>query len=125
MVTMANGLHNVFKIDKKYYFLHTVLNQIKSEGWQYLELSGRYSGFKTPNQLPSHDNQFVYFCHIIEKIKLKQIEEEYYKFSDLHTPTNGNGTKTSNESAIEEKKDSLMPPTPLNTLTEQAKALSP
>ena len=61
LVTTFNGIQNIFKFEKKYYFLHTTVEQLKSEGWQFIELSGRYSGFYTPNEAPTHENQFVYF----------------------------------------------------------------
>jgi hypothetical protein len=89
MVTIANGILALLKIDKKYYFLHTTLEHLRSEGWQYLELSGRYSGFYTPHEAPTHNNQFIYFCHIIEKIKMKQVEEEYYKLNESQAPVAG------------------------------------
>lgn len=83
LVTMFNGVLVLFKVDMKYYFLHTTLERLRSEGWQYLELTGRYAGALTQNgETPSHRNQFKYFCHYIEKIKLKQVEEEYYKYED-------------------------------------------
>ncbi len=89
LVTIANGILALLKIDKKYYFLHTTLEHLRSEGWQYLELSGRYSGFYTPHETPTHNNQFIYFCHIIEKIKMKQVEEEYYKLNESQAPVTG------------------------------------
>jgi hypothetical protein len=83
LVTMFNGVLVLFKVDMKYYFLHTTLERLRSEGWQYLELTGRYAGALTQTgETPSHRNQFKYFCHYIEKIKLKQVEEEYYKYED-------------------------------------------
>ena len=83
LVTMFNGVLVLFKVDMKYYFLHTTLERLRSEGWQYLELTGRYAGALTQTgDTPSHRNQFKYFCHYIEKIKLKQVEEEYYKYED-------------------------------------------
>jgi len=90
LVTTFNGVLLLLKIDKKYYFLHTTLERLRSEGWQYLELTGRYSGALT-HSVPTHDNQYRYFCHYVEKLKLKQIEEEYYKYEDAtnvmnHTP---------------------------------------
>jgi hypothetical protein len=85
MVTMCNGLLALFKIDKKYYFLHTTLERLRTEGWQYLGLTGRYSGHLVQNQIPNHQNQFVFFTHQIEKIKMKQIEEEYYKSDEKAT----------------------------------------
>jgi hypothetical protein len=79
MVTICNGILTLFKVDKKYYFLNTTLERLRSEGWQYFGLTGRYSGHLIGNRQPTHQNQFVYFTHYIEKIKMKQVEEEYYK----------------------------------------------
>jgi hypothetical protein len=88
-------------MDKRYYYLHTCLEQLHSEGWQYIELSGKYSGFNTPNIPPTHSNQFVFFSHAVEKIRMRQVEEEYFKLIDNqpHPP------------AV--PIDSLIPPTPL------------
>lgn len=88
LVTTCNGVLTLFKVDKKYYFLHTTYEQLQSEAWQYIHLSGKYSGHYTKGLLPNHANQYVYFCHNIEKIKLKQIEEEYYKLTDSHGTAN-------------------------------------
>lgn len=82
MVTICNGILTLFRIDKKYYSLHTSLERLRSEGWQYFGLTGRYSGHLLGNEPPSHKNQFVYFTHYVEKLKLKQVEEEYYKVDD-------------------------------------------
>ena len=82
LVTTCNGIQSIFKIEKKYYFLHTVMEQLRSEGWQYLELSGRYSGYYTPGDTATHENQFVFFCAQVEKIKMKQVEEEYWKVNE-------------------------------------------
>lgn len=105
LVTTFNGIQNIFKFEKKYYFLHTTVEQLRSEGWQYIELSGRYSGFFTPDQPATHENQFVYFCAAVEKIKMHQVEEEYWKINESQTNTQ----KTS-----ENKKNQLIPPTPYN-----------
>lgn len=88
MVTVCNGILALFKIDKKYYFLNTTLERLRSEGWQYFGLTGRYSGHLIGNQTPTHQNQFVFFIHYIEKIKMKQVEEEYYKSDEktAHAP---------------------------------------
>ena len=79
MVTTCNGVLTLFKIDKKYFFLHTVTEKMRSEGWQFLALTGRYSNIDIAS---THSNQFVEFCRQVEKIKLKQIDEEYYKQED-------------------------------------------
>jgi hypothetical protein len=85
LVTTFNGILTLFKIDKKYYFLHTTLEQLKSEAWQYIHLSGKYAGHYTKGMIPTHSNQYVFFTHNLEKIKLKQVEEEYYKATDTDT----------------------------------------
>lgn len=85
LVTIFNGLLTLFKVDKKYYFLTTTLERLRCEGWQYLGLTGRYSGHLINHQTPTHDNQFIHFIHFIEKIKMKQVEEEYFKADDKST----------------------------------------
>ena len=86
LVTMCNGMLTLFKVDKKYYFLNTTMERLRSEGWQYVGLTGRYSGHGI---VPTHKNQFLTFTHHIEKIKMKQVEEEYHKMeekTDKHPP---------------------------------------
>ena len=140
LVTTSNGIFTLFKIDKKYYLLHTMLEQLRSEGWQYLQLSGRFSGFYTPREKPTHANQFLIFCHTVEKLKMKQVEEEYYKtmetssHSSISThSTTGKTEHTDVESggggagaAVQKNThipafytDSLIPPTPLNPQLQQ------
>jgi hypothetical protein len=129
LVTMSNGLISVFKIDKKYYIAHTTLEHLRSEGWQFLELSGRYSGFYTPSVVPTHTNQFIFFCSSVEKIKMKQVEEEYYKLGDSDMTQASVTTKSVLPNTIVSSATmpvrSLIPPTPLNSLIEQAAALPP
>lgn len=105
-VTICNGLMNLMKIDKKYYMLHTCYQHIVSEIWQYVQLSGKFSGQYTQGQDPTHTNQYIYICNILEKIRMKHIEEEYYKVTEQ------NATATV---------DSLIPPTPLRArITDDA-----
>lgn len=77
LVSICNALMSIFKIDKKYIYLHSDIEYLTSEGWQYAQLSGRYSGFFTPGETPTHRNQFKFFCHIIEKIMMKEVEAEF------------------------------------------------
>jgi hypothetical protein len=77
LVTMCNGMITLFKVDKKYYFLNTTMERLRSEGWQYVGLTGRYAGNGS-----THQNQFLTFTHHIEKIKMKQVEEEYHKMQE-------------------------------------------
>jgi hypothetical protein len=74
-VSICNGILTLFKIDKKYYSLHTTWHILESEGWQYIGLTGRYGRLKTT----THTEQFTAFCLTIEKIRMAQVEDEYYK----------------------------------------------
>jgi hypothetical protein len=110
LVTTSNGIMTLFKIDKKFYFLHTTYEQLMSEAWQYIHLSGKYSGYYLKGGVPTHQNQYVFFCHNLEKIKLKQVEEEYYKLIESHHTNTTNTPKkasdlqeTSESSAIDPK----------------------
>ncbi len=91
LVTIWNGILTLFRIDKKYYFLNTILESLRSEGWQYMSLTGRYSGHLIRNKKPTHQNQFIHFTHYVEKIKMKQIEEEYYRTDDKAQAPNTTG----------------------------------
>lgn len=99
-VTISNGFMSLFKLDKKYFFINTTLEMLHSEGWQYIALSGRYAG-KDAIVPATHENQFLIFSHMAEKIKMRQVEEEYWKFTD----TSGVGNATS-------QKAPLISPTP-------------
>lgn len=99
-VTISNGIMSLFKLDKKYFFINTTLEMLHSEGWQYIALSGRYAG-KDAIVPATHDNQFLVFSHMAEKIKMRQVEEEYWKFTD----TSGVGNATN-------QKAPLISPTP-------------
>jgi hypothetical protein len=81
-VTTSNGIFTLFKIDKKYYFLHTIRDLLISEGWQYISLTGRYGPaghLLAAGEARTHETLYPFFCHYVEKIKLKQVEDEYYK----------------------------------------------
>jgi hypothetical protein len=108
MVTVCNGMMTLFKLDKIYYHLHTVREQLISDGWQYLELTGKYSGFHTPHRHPTHENQFIFFCHSVEKIRMQQIQEEYVKL----TETSQQGHQQMKEAVKGANTVNLLPPTP-------------
>jgi hypothetical protein len=79
MVSICNALSTLFKLEKKYYFINTTLELLLSEGWQYVSLSGRYTTKDSPT---THQSQFLVFVQTAEKIKLRQVEEEYWKVTD-------------------------------------------
>lgn len=106
-VTMSNGILTLYKIDKKYFMLHTIYEQLLSEGWQFVGLTGRYGGHYTPSLRPTHDNQFRFFCHAIEKIKMRQVEEEYFKVTE-----SGHSHTQQQDPTQQKDSKSLVPPTP-------------
>lgn len=75
-VTICHNFSTLFRFDKKFFGLHSTLERLKSEGWQYLELTGNYSGHYG-HVSPTHANQYVYFLNKVERLKLKQSQEEY------------------------------------------------
>jgi hypothetical protein len=77
-VTTSNGMMTLFKLDKRFFMLHAIAERIRTETWQYLALSGRYSGHYG-NVRPTHRNQYVFYCSHLEKIRMKHIEEEYIR----------------------------------------------
>jgi hypothetical protein len=102
-------------VDKKYYFLNTTLERLRSEGWQYFSLTGRYSGHLVKHGPPSHANQFVFFTHYTEKIKMKQVEEEYYKADEKTAQT-----PTGNHISIQANSQDLYPPSPEQPLSSMS-----
>lgn len=94
MVTISNGLMTMFKFDRKYYLFHAAFEQLKTEGWQYLALTGNYKGTEAAQR--THEIQFATFAHTVEKIRMRQTEEEYVKLQDVagirHVAVGVNGT---------------------------------
>lgn len=103
-VTIFNGILTLFKIDKSYYFLNTTLERFRTEGWQYFSLTGRYAGDllkrkkKDTPVKPTYRNQFLFFMHHVERFKMKQVEEEYYKTDErsAHAPNQANAMSSIN-----------------------------
>jgi hypothetical protein len=82
-VTISNGILTLFKLDKKYYLLHTSYEQMITEGWQFLALTGHY---KTNDPATnSHETQFNSFTQTVERIHMRQMEEEYIKLQDVNS----------------------------------------
>lgn len=109
LVTMFNGILVLYKVDKKYYFLHTTRERLRSEGWQYVQLTGRYSGVLMDHkEKATHENQLVAFCYCIERIRMKQVEEEYYKFEETQQSDISKTNTTTTTNSTQHTTDSLM-----------------
>ena len=83
-VTISNGFLTLFKFDKQYFLFHATYEQLRSEGWQYLALTGSYN---TKDQ-QTHEQQFNKFMHTVEKILMRQAQEQYIKLQEINTNHN-------------------------------------
>ena len=72
MVTISNGFLQLFSLDKNYFNYSLVVEQLKTEGWQFFGLSGKYDDHDTHNK-----KSYKEFCKAIESIKRKQVEQEF------------------------------------------------
>jgi hypothetical protein len=112
-VTTSNGILTLFKIDKRFFSLHATMERIRSETWQYLQLSGRYSGILgTSHHKPTHRNQYVYFCTQIERIRMKHIDDEFVKQAEMEE----SNVKVQHRPLLEDKRD-VDVPTPADQIT--------
>ena len=71
MVTASNGFLQLFSLDKNYFSYSMVVEQLKTDGWQFFGLSGKYEDYE------SHQEAYKVFSKSIESIKRKQVEQEF------------------------------------------------
>lgn len=71
MVTGSNGFLQLFSLDKNYFSYSMVVEQLKTEGWQFFGLSGKYEDY------PNHEAAYKTFSKSVESIKRKQIDQEF------------------------------------------------
>ena len=55
-ITACNGFLQLFSLDKNYIGYSLVVEQLKTEGWQYFQLSGKYENAQ------NHGQAFKQFC---------------------------------------------------------------
>ena len=92
-ITACNGFLQLFSLDKNFIAFSLVTEQLKTEGWQYFQLSGKYSNAQ------NHEQAFKQFCKSIEGIKRKQVEQEY----------NGKGEDKKNKFDFEKELKNTLP----------------
>ena len=78
MVTASNGFLQLFSLDKNYFEYALTTEQLKTEGWQYFQLSGKYEDDE------SHQEAYKAFSKSIENIKRKQVEKEFSGKADVN-----------------------------------------
>ena len=94
-VTISNAILTMFKFDKKFYMFHATYEQLMTEGWQFLALTGHY---KSNSNFKTHSDQFQNFTERIEKILMLQAETEYIKLQDVNGGANSNSSNSSQPS---------------------------
>jgi hypothetical protein len=100
-VTTANGIMTLFKMDKRFFTLHSTMERLRSETWQYLQLSGRYSGLLgTAGGVATHANQYVYYCSQLEKIHMRRVDDEYIRSSELESGENPQAARRTDGSLL-------------------------
>lgn len=77
-VTACNGFLQLFSLDKNYFEFSITTEQLKTEGWQFFQLSGKYEEYE------SHKEAYKAFCKSIENIKRKQVEKEFPGKADVN-----------------------------------------
>ena len=85
IVTLSNGLVRLFSFDKTYITRKLRNHHLKSEGWLFLQLSGKYSCFET------HQEAFSTFCNTVEKIRSEQVKEEFTFDNNIGHPSFSRG----------------------------------
>ena len=83
VVTASNGFLQLFSLDKNYFEYALTTEQLKTEGWQYFQLSGKYEDDE------SHQEAYKAFSKSIENIKRKQVEKEYSGKGDVNKNKKG------------------------------------
>lgn len=115
-VTTANGLVTLFKVDKRFFLVHAIAENLRTETWQYLSLAGHYSGHKGGFK-PTHVNQYVFYTTRLERIRMNHIEDEYQKQAESaqekEADKNASGTPAIPASSV---------PSPANTKNLQTPA---
>ena len=90
LVGIITNFMAMFSLDKNFYSISLTLELLKVEGWEYIELSGKYSSDSDDKY--NHDRKFSLFCNEIEKIVKKNLKSEYM-----------NNKKDSTNNSFEEK----------------------
>ena len=97
-VTISNGFLQLFSIDKNYLEFALTTEQLKTEGWQFFQLTGKYEDYA------DHKSAYKSFSKSVENIKRKQVEKEFQGKGDVNKNKKDKDKEVSevSESAISE-----------------------
>ena len=115
-VTVCNGFLQLFSLDKNYFEFAITSEQLKTEGWQFFQLSGKY------DEYPDHKSAYRPFCKSIENIKRKQVEKEFSGKGEVKKKKEFDFAKELKNNLPEQFSSNLSPPTlvPKTLPTEQS-----
>ena len=103
-VTISNGFLQLFSIDKNYLEFSLTTEQLKTEGWQFFQLTGKYEDY------PDHITAYKPFSKSVENIKRKQVEKEFQGKGDVNKNKKDKEKEKANEQLkkTDEKMDMLL-----------------
>lgn len=108
LIGICTSLIAAFKIDRRYYILHTTLEVMNSEIHQFFALTGKYSKVSKNKHLPTHHGQLRYLFYSLEKLRLSQVQQEYMQFNEASKGSGG--SKQMDDTAMNEAIAGLGPP---------------
>ena len=77
-VTACNGFLQLFSLDKNYFEFSITTEQLKTEGRQFFQLSGKYEEYEC------HKEAYKPFCKSIENIKENKLKKNFQKKQDVN-----------------------------------------
>ena len=102
-VTISNGFLQLFSLDKNYFEFSLTAEQLKTEGWQFFQLAGKYEDYAT------HTDAYKPFSKSIENIKRKQVEKEFQGKGDVNkNKKEKDKDKEEAESKTDKKMDQIL-----------------
>ena len=90
IITISNGIIQLYSINTLYIVYNQVKEKLITEGWRYLQLSGKYKN-------KNHNSAFKEFCLKIEELKMKQVQKE---LEDVGNDQNDDDTFLSSTNSI-------------------------
>jgi hypothetical protein len=80
LIGVCTSVIAAFKIDKRYYILHTTLEIMDSELHQFFGLTGKYAKTGQNKPYATHHSHIQRLFYSLEKLRLSQVQQEYVQF---------------------------------------------
>ena len=79
LVTISNGFLQLFSLDKNYFNYSLTVEQLKTEGWQFFGLSGKYEDYESHNKQSYKDFVKQLKQLNVNKSKMNIVEKQIQK----------------------------------------------